>query len=165
MVGCVVVLSLFAVLAYTGLRIARRVDDPFRRLAAAGVTTWLVGQAVINIGGVVGLLPITGLPLPFISDGGSALVVTLAGDRHAGLLRPRRTRCGPSPACPSAGPVGPTTLGPVAAASRPASPTGDAARWPRVRAPVPRAAPDDQAAPRGVRQDRSRGGTASERRR
>jgi cell division protein FtsW len=77
-VGSVVVLALFAVLAYTGLRIARRVDDPFRRLAATAITTWLVSQAVINIGGVVGLLPITGLPLPFISDGGSALVVTLA---------------------------------------------------------------------------------------
>ncbi|HYN97919.1 MAG TPA: putative peptidoglycan glycosyltransferase FtsW [Pilimelia sp.] len=77
-IGCAVVLGLFAVLTYTGLRIARRVDDPFRRLAAAGVVTWLVAQAVINIGGVVGLMPITGLPLPFISDGGSALVVTLA---------------------------------------------------------------------------------------
>ncbi|HEX5594923.1 MAG TPA: putative peptidoglycan glycosyltransferase FtsW [Micromonosporaceae bacterium] len=77
-VGCAVILALFAVLAYTGLRIARRVEDPFRRLAAAGAVTWLVSQAVINIGGVVGLLPITGLPLPFISDGGSALVVTLA---------------------------------------------------------------------------------------
>jgi cell division protein FtsW len=77
-IGCVVVLALFAVLAYTGLRVARRVDDPFRRLAAAAIVTWLVGQAAINIGGVVGLLPITGLPLPFISDGGSALVVTLA---------------------------------------------------------------------------------------
>jgi cell division protein FtsW len=77
-IGCVVVLALFAVLAYTGLRVARRVDDPFRRLAAAAIVTWLVGQAAINVGGVVGLLPITGLPLPFISDGGSALVVTLA---------------------------------------------------------------------------------------
>jgi len=77
-VGCFVVLALLAVLAYTGLRIARRVDDPFRRLVAAAITIWLVGQATINIGGVVGLLPITGLPLPFISDGGSALVVTLA---------------------------------------------------------------------------------------
>jgi cell division protein FtsW len=74
----VVVLALFSVLAYTGFRIARRVDDPFRRLAATAITTWLVAQAVINIGGVVGLLPITGLPLPFISAGGSALVVTLA---------------------------------------------------------------------------------------
>jgi len=77
-VGCLLVLTLFAVLTYTGLRIARRVDDPFRRLAAAAVTAWIVGQATINIGGVVGLLPITGLPLPFISDGGSALVVVLA---------------------------------------------------------------------------------------
>ena len=77
-VGCAVILVLFAVLAYTGFRIARRVDDPFRRLAATAITTWLVAQAVINIGGVVGLLPITGLPLPFISAGGSALVVTMA---------------------------------------------------------------------------------------
>jgi len=77
-VGCVVVLALFSVLAYTGFRIARRSEDPFRRLAAAGITTWLIAQAVINIGCVVGLLPITGLPLPFISSGGSALVVTLA---------------------------------------------------------------------------------------
>jgi len=77
-VGCVLVLALFIVLAYTGLRIARRSDHPFRRLAAGACTMWLTSQAIINIGGVVGLMPITGLPLPFISDGGSALVVTLA---------------------------------------------------------------------------------------
>jgi cell division protein FtsW len=77
-IGCLVVLALFAVFAYTGLRIARRVGDNFRRLAATGVTAWIVGQTVINVGGVIGLLPITGLPLPFISSGGSALVVTLA---------------------------------------------------------------------------------------
>lgn len=77
-VGSVVVLALFAVLAYAGLRIARRVDDPFRQLVAAGCTVWICGQAVINVSAVVGLLPITGLPLPFISDGGSALVVVLA---------------------------------------------------------------------------------------
>jgi cell division protein FtsW len=77
-IGCLVVLSLFAVLAYTGLRIARRVTHPFRRLVAAGVTVLIAGQATINITGVVGLTPVTGLPLPLISDGGSALVVTLA---------------------------------------------------------------------------------------
>ncbi len=76
--GCLVVLGLFGVLAYTGLRIARRVTNPFRRLVAAGVTALIAGQATINIGGVVGLVPVTGLPLPLISDGGSALVVTLA---------------------------------------------------------------------------------------
>lgn len=77
-VGCLVVLGLFAVLSYTGLRIARRVPDAYRRLAAAGIATWVLTQTVVNVGGVVGLLPITGLPLPFISAGGSALVVTLA---------------------------------------------------------------------------------------
>jgi cell division protein FtsW len=82
-VGCLVVLALFGVFAYTGLRIGRRVDNPFRSLVAAGIVTWLIGQATINIGGVTGLLPITGLPLPFISDGGSALVVALAA---AGVL-------------------------------------------------------------------------------
>jgi cell division protein FtsW len=77
-VGCFVVLALLGVLAYTGFRIARRSADPFRRIVATGITAWLVGQATINIGGVIGILPITGLPLPFISDGGSALVVVLA---------------------------------------------------------------------------------------
>ncbi|GAA1628071.1 FtsW/RodA/SpoVE family cell cycle protein [Actinoplanes couchii] len=76
--GCTVVLALLSVLAYTGFRIARRSVDPFRRLAATAITTWLVAQAVINMGGVVKLLPITGLPLPFISAGGTALVVTMA---------------------------------------------------------------------------------------
>jgi cell division protein FtsW len=78
-----VVLLLFGMLTYTGLRIARRVEDPFRRLVAAAITIWFVGQAIINIGGVIGLMPITGLPLPFISDGGSALVVALGA---AGIL-------------------------------------------------------------------------------
>jgi len=77
-VGCMVVLALFGVLAYTGLRIARRVSHPYRRLVAAGVTALIAAQATINIAGVVGLMPVTGLPLPLISDGGSALVVTLA---------------------------------------------------------------------------------------
>lgn len=76
--GCLVVLTLFGVLAYTGLRIARRCTNPFRRLVAAGVTALIAGQATINIAGVVGLMPVTGLPLPLISDGGSALVVTMA---------------------------------------------------------------------------------------
>ncbi len=78
MVGCLVVLGLFAVIVYLGFRIARRAGDRFRMLVAAGITTWLAGQATINIAGVVGLMPITGLPLPLISDGGSALLVTMA---------------------------------------------------------------------------------------
>jgi cell division protein FtsW len=77
-VGSVVVLGLLAVFAYSGLRIALRVTDPYARAVAAACTIWLVGQSVINIGAVVGLLPVTGLPLPFISAGGSALVVAMA---------------------------------------------------------------------------------------
>ncbi|HEV2087451.1 MAG TPA: putative lipid II flippase FtsW [Cryptosporangiaceae bacterium] len=75
--GSLVVLLLFTVMTYAGLRIARRMDDPFRRLVASACTVWLGGQALINIGGVLGLLPITGLPLPLISAGGSALVITM----------------------------------------------------------------------------------------
>jgi cell division protein FtsW len=93
-VGCLVVLALFGVLAYTGLRIARRVPDAFRRLVAAALTTWLIGQAIINMGGVTMLLPITGLPLPFISDGGSSLVMALAA---AGILT-SFARCEPDAA-------------------------------------------------------------------
>jgi cell division protein FtsW len=77
LIGCVVVLALFGVLAYTGFRIANRCTDPWARLVAATLTTWLVSQAAINIGYVVGLLPITGLPLPLISSGGTSLAMTM----------------------------------------------------------------------------------------
>jgi cell division protein FtsW len=71
------VLALFATLAYTGLRIAARNADPWLRIVVATSTTWLVAQAAINIGYVVGLLPVTGLQLPLISSGGTSLVVTM----------------------------------------------------------------------------------------
>jgi cell division protein FtsW len=77
LVGCLVVLLLYATLAYAGLRVARRTADPFARLAAAGVTVWIVGQAVLNMGYVSGLLPVTGVPLPLISAGGTSLLVTV----------------------------------------------------------------------------------------
>ncbi|GAA4545980.1 putative lipid II flippase FtsW [Pseudonocardia xishanensis] len=77
MVGAFAVLGLFATLAYTGLRIARRSNDPWLRLVTATSTAWLVIQAAINIGYVVGLLPVTGLQLPLISSGGTSMVVTM----------------------------------------------------------------------------------------
>ena len=77
LLGTAVVLVLFAVLGYAGIRIAQRCNDRFSQLAAAGVTAWLLGQALVNMGAVVGLLPITGIPLPMVSFGGSALVPTL----------------------------------------------------------------------------------------
>jgi cell division protein FtsW len=77
LVGTLVVLGLFGALAWTGLRIATHTTDPFIRLASAAITTWLVGQAIINMGYVCGLLPVTGIPLPLISAGGTSLVLTL----------------------------------------------------------------------------------------
>jgi cell division protein FtsW len=74
-----VVLALFAVLVYAGVRVAVRAPDTFGRLLAAGITSWIGLQALVNLGAVTGLLPITGVPLPFLSFGGSALLVTLAG--------------------------------------------------------------------------------------
>jgi cell division protein FtsW len=76
-IGAFAVLALFATLAYTGIRIAARSVDPWLRLVVATSTTWLVAQAAINIGYVVGLLPVTGLQLPLISSGGTSLVVTM----------------------------------------------------------------------------------------
>jgi cell division protein FtsW len=77
LVGTLCVALLYAGLAFAGLRIARRVQDTFVRLAAAGATVWIVGQAIVNISAVIGLLPITGVPLPLVSSGLSNLVVTM----------------------------------------------------------------------------------------
>jgi cell division protein FtsW len=77
LLGTLVVLGLFALLGYAGIRIAQSCPDRFSQLAAAGVTAWLLGQALVNMGAVVGLLPITGIPLPMVSFGGSALVPTM----------------------------------------------------------------------------------------
>lgn len=77
LLGTLVVLALFAFLAVAGIRIATRTRDPFVHFAAAGITIWITIQAVINIGMVLGLLPVIGIPLPLISYGGSSLLVTL----------------------------------------------------------------------------------------
>ena len=77
LLGEVVVLALFGVMIYAGIRIAVQAPDPFGRLLAAGITSWIGLQAIVNLGAVTGLLPITGVPLPFVSFGGSALIVTL----------------------------------------------------------------------------------------
>jgi cell division protein FtsW len=78
LVGAVALLSLFFGLAWFGLRAATRAPDRFGSLMAIGVTVWVASQAVINIGAVIGVLPVTGIPLPFISFGGSSLVITMA---------------------------------------------------------------------------------------
>jgi len=77
LLGTFAVIALFGLLAYAGVRIARRAPDKFGRIVAGAITAWIVGQAVINMGAVTGLLPITGVPLPLVSFGGSSLVFTL----------------------------------------------------------------------------------------
>jgi cell division protein FtsW len=76
-VGAVGLLLLFGLFAYTGMRIARRSADPFLRLLTATATLWVMGQVFINVGYVVGLLPVTGLQLPLISAGGTSTATTL----------------------------------------------------------------------------------------
>ncbi|HUY51834.1 MAG TPA: putative lipid II flippase FtsW [Streptosporangiaceae bacterium] len=77
LLGTLCVTFLYGALAYAGLRIARRVEDTFMRLAAGAATAWIVAQALVNICAVIGLLPITGVPLPLVSEGLSSLLVTM----------------------------------------------------------------------------------------
>ena len=76
-VGAAGLLCLFGLFAYTGMRIARRSADPFLRLLTATATMWVLGQVFINVGYVIGLLPVTGLQLPLISAGGTSTATTL----------------------------------------------------------------------------------------
>jgi cell division protein FtsW len=78
LVGAVVVIALFVLLAYAGIRVALGAPDTFGALLAAGITAWLCIQAFINIAVVVTLVPITGITLPFISAGGSSLIISFA---------------------------------------------------------------------------------------
>ena len=75
--GTISVLVLFSIIAIMGLRIARGTNEAFIQIAALGIVTWIVTQALVNIGAVLGILPITGVPLPLVSYGGSSLIPTL----------------------------------------------------------------------------------------
>jgi cell division protein FtsW len=83
LVGCLAVILLFSFLAARGFKIAMNAPDPFAALLACGVTCWLTFQALINMAVMTGLVPFTGVALPFISSGGSAMVASSAG---VGLL-------------------------------------------------------------------------------
>lgn len=83
LVGGVLVVGLFVALGVLGVRAALLAPDRFGMLVAAGVTAWFLVQAFVNIGAVIGVLPITGVPLPFVSFGGSSLLVSMAA---AGVL-------------------------------------------------------------------------------
>ena len=97
LVGTAAVVGAFAAFGYAGFRVALACGDPFGKLLAAGLTTLICGQALINLAAVLGLAPLTGIPLPFVSAGGSSLVIALtsvgillniAGD-DAGAARAR----------------------------------------------------------------------------
>ncbi len=124
-VGGIAVICLYLLFAYRGIRVALGAPDTFGALLAVGITGWLVLQAFINIGVVVVLVPITGITLPFVSDGGSSLLVSFAAigillsisretlprgtwndadpDRRRWYRRPRLPRAGRRPVSSRAG--------------------------------------------------------------
>jgi cell division protein FtsW len=150
LIGTACVVFLYGGFAYAGLRVARRMTDPFMRLVAAGTTVWVVVQALVNICAVVGLLPITGVPLPLISQGLSSLLVTMTamgvllslarrepGAREAlARGRPARRESPPprvrGPSARGPGARGPTVKGPSAPGP---SVRGPSVRGPSVRGP------------------------------
>src|SRR5918997_3822675 len=78
LVGAAAVIGAFALFGYAGFNVALRARDRFGKLVAAGVTALVCGQATVNLAAVLGLAPLTGIPLPFVSYGGSSLIVALA---------------------------------------------------------------------------------------
>jgi cell division protein FtsW len=95
-VGAVLVLLLLGLFLWLGIRTATRAPDRFGGLLALGLVAWVAAETLINVGAVVGVLPVTGIPLPFISFGGSSLVITMAA---AGVLInvARQGEASPSP--------------------------------------------------------------------
>jgi len=77
LLGAVVLISLFLTVAYQGFKIARNAPDEFGRLVAVGITIWVVSQAFVNISANIALVPLTGIPLPFVSYGGTSLIFLL----------------------------------------------------------------------------------------
>jgi len=77
--GCLLVLSLIGLVGYRGYRIMVKTADPYGQLLALGITSWLVYQGLVNAAVIVGIIPFTGLPLPFVSYGGTSMVVSLWG--------------------------------------------------------------------------------------
>ncbi|NMM17196.1 MAG: putative lipid II flippase FtsW [Cellulomonas sp.] len=77
LIGTLLVLALFGLLAFAMFRVIRRHPDPFVQITTGAIATWIIGQAFINVGVVIGLLPVIGVPLPLVSSGGSALIMTM----------------------------------------------------------------------------------------
>ena len=110
LVGCIATTALYAALVLAGLRIAERAQDPFRSATATGLSACLGLQILLNIGGVVKAIPLTGIPLPLLSHGGSSLATTFL---MAGLLLAVGDDR-PTPGSPSSAPSGPLAAKPRA---------------------------------------------------
>ncbi|MDA8295010.1 MAG: putative peptidoglycan glycosyltransferase FtsW [Actinomycetota bacterium] len=140
LLGCLAVVCGFACFGWLGIRIAMRAEDRYRALLATAITGWIVFQAFVNMGGVTGLLPDTGIPLPFLSAGGSSLIVALfACGLLANIARQPKvsTELVTAPARPASG----TRTRPRADATRSRQPSApshaprSATRRPAERAP------------------------------
>jgi cell division protein FtsW len=129
LVGTLLVLALFGALAYGAIRLALNTQDPFVRYVTAGVMIWLMSQMIINIGMVLALLPVIGIPLPLVSYGGSALVPSLVGlgllvgfaraePEAAAALQDRRSRPRKRPTLPGAISAGSARSGRTRSAGR-----------------------------------------------
>ncbi len=101
LVGAIITIGLFGAFTWAGFTIAARAADPFQRLVAAGATALVAGQAIINLGAVMGILPLTGIPLPLISHGSSSrvvvlilvgLLVAISREPQVAAARPRRAK-------------------------------------------------------------------------
>lgn len=103
LIGCIVVLGLFALFAVGAFHVIRKTDDPFVRIVSGAITVWIVGQALINVGVVLRVFPVLGVPLPFMSQGGTSLLSvliacgvllsfarSLPSSAHMGPVRPVR---------------------------------------------------------------------------
>ena len=155
LLGCLAVVCGFACFGWLGIRIALRAEDRYRALLATAITGWIVFQALVNMGGVTGLLPDTGIPLPFMSSGGSSLIVVLfACGLLANIARQPRasTELVATPARAAT-----TATPPPRRSARSQSPARAGAR--RPTAPARRAATSARTEPhRGATGSRQRGG-------
>jgi len=111
LIGAVVVLALFVVLAVSMVKVIRQSKDPFVKTVTGGILAWIIGQALVNIAVVLGLLPVLGVPLPLISAGGSALIMTLVAIGVVlSFARDLPGKHGPTGRDPLDGPTGRSTL-------------------------------------------------------
>ena len=91
LIGAAMLILLFVVFAMRGLKIAKKAPDMFGKLIAIGITSWIIFQALINISAITGLIPLTGVTLPFISYGGTSIIFSMVG---VGILLNISKKCG-----------------------------------------------------------------------